>query len=87
MGSNVIYNEVVMGIFKKREQIDHKRIALEYEISLGDSQIKIFRKAVDLYRTGSKKKAEYDEKATALLNQELPEDADVDSVINDLMED
>lgn len=76
-----------MKLFKKKAQpIDVKQLALEYEIGLGDSQIKIFRKAVDLYRMGSKKKAEYDEKALALITQELPEGADVDSVINDLME-
>ena len=75
-----------MSIFRKKVTIDPKKIALDYEISLGDAQIKIFRKAVDLYRTGNKKKTEYDEKATALLTQELPEDVDVDSIINDLME-
>ena len=75
-----------MALFKKQLPPEPRKIALEYEIGLGDSQIKIFRKAVDLYRMGSKKKTEYDEKAIALLTQELPEDADVDSYINSLAE-
>lgn len=72
-----------MSIFRKQETLDVRKLAIEYEIGLGDTQIKIFRKAVDLFRTGNKKKNEYDEKAIALLAQDLPDDADVDSVLND----
>lgn len=72
-----------MSIFRKQETLDVRKLAIEYEIWLGDTQIKIFRKAVDLFRTGNKKKNEYDEKAIALLAQDLPDDADVDSVLND----
>lgn len=75
-----------MGLFSKQPPVDQRKMALDYEISLGESQLKIFRKAVDFYRLGLKKKNEYDEKAVALLVQELPEDADIDSFINDISE-
>ena len=63
-----------------------REAALEYELSLSKSQLKVFRRAVDLYRQGIEKKEQYDEKATALLTQDLPEDGDVDGFINELME-
>lgn len=72
-------------MFKKKPKM-LRETALEYELSLSKSQLKVFRKAVDLYRQGTEKKEQYDEKATALLTQELPDDGDVDRFMNELME-
>lgn len=55
-----------MKLFKTRE-INEQEIAIRFVCGLSDEELKDFRKAVDFYRMGDKKQAEYYAKGNAVL--------------------
>lgn len=55
-----------MKLFRDKD-IDKQAIAIEFECGLNDDDLKVFRKAVDLYRKGDKLQSDYYNRGNAVI--------------------